>query len=602
MPLRARRRDHPRRRFLPALLAAIVLASVATLTTPAGPQAARAADDAPRADCRGFGDVIPTADDLLANRYTLDPHPTVELPADPAWNENPLNDRNWQYQYHSQRYVRTLLHAFLSTGDEAYRDRGSWLLHDWLQDNPRSNPPSIFSWNDHATAWRAMTLVCAAEVIGLPDWLANGLDLHGKVLADPAFYVKHGNHALNQALALLDVGCLRERDDWLALARLRLEGLVIESVDSYGVTNEQAVEYQAYNYRQYSSAKARLAACGEPPGSAFDRVAKMPKFLAHATLPNGEYELIGDTSLGSAFRIPGTIAEFAATKGESGPRPPVDTIIYRLAGWAFARTGWGTARAYEDEVHTSLRFGPKRQIHGHYDGGSVTLYGYGKRLLVDSGKYRYEADKWRPWFMGRTAHNVVSVDGLTTRIDGTTPLIAHRTSTRHTETIVSNSNYSGVTNRRRVIFSRKLGYLLVEDRLSSTKTRRFRQNWHLDADMAPAIGTSGVLTRRARGNLVIRQLLSGSTTRIVIGATSPIQGWISREYGSRIKAPVVEAIRSGTSVRYLTLVVPGAAAPKVRVGSLRVTSTGFSVVITVNGRSEQVTVTSTSSSIRTPAT
>ena len=148
------------------------------------------------------------------------------------------------------------------------------------------------------------------------------------------------------------------------------------------------------------------------------------------------------------------------------------------------------------------------------------------------------------------------------------------------------------------MFSTRLGYLLVEDRLSSTSTRTFRQAWHLDAGTAPAIGTSGILTRRERGNVVIRQLIGAPVSRIVTGSTRPIQGWTSSVYGTLVKAPVVEATLRGSTVRYLTLVVPGAASPRVRISSLRVTATGYSLVVTVDGRTERVNVTSTSSTIR----
>ena len=78
----------------------------------------------------------------MADRYTLHPHETVELPHDPTWAENPLKDGNWQYQFHSLRFLRTLLGAWRATDDVAYRDRAIELLRDWLADNPRSDPPS----------------------------------------------------------------------------------------------------------------------------------------------------------------------------------------------------------------------------------------------------------------------------------------------------------------------------------------------------------------------------------------------------------------------------------------------------------------------------
>jgi hypothetical protein len=78
--------------------------------------------------------------------------------------------------------------------------------------------------------------------------------------------------------------------------------------------------------------------------------------------------------------------------------------------------------------------------------------------------------------------------------------------------------------------------------------------------------------------------------RIVNGSLSPIQGWISYRYGSKVPAPVVETTVAGTTGRFLTLLVPGAGAPSATIGSLHLTATGYSVVVTVSGHSERVVV------------
>ena len=134
--------------------------------------------------------------------------------------------------------------AFEETADSRYIDRAAFLLRDWVEDNPRTAGRSVFSWNDHSTAWRAVVLVCAAELLPPEPWLDRALVLHGRTLADPAFYVRHGNHALNQSVGLLEVGCRLGQDSWMDLAATRLDRLVRESVDAEGVTNEQAVFYQ----------------------------------------------------------------------------------------------------------------------------------------------------------------------------------------------------------------------------------------------------------------------------------------------------------------------------------------------------------------------
>ncbi len=53
--------------------------------------------------------------------------------------------------------------------------------------------------------------------------------------------------------------------------------------------------------------------------------------------------------------------------------------------------------------------------HGHYDQLSVEAAAAGRPLVVDPGRYTYDADDpagWRHWFKGTAAHNTVCVDGL----------------------------------------------------------------------------------------------------------------------------------------------------------------------------------------------
>lgn len=545
-----------------------------------------------------YEDSVRYADELLANRYTFPPHPTVTLPSDPTWSEDPLGDANWVFQFHSMRYVWHLLQAWEKTLDPRYLLRYRFLLQDWWRDNPISAPPSPYSWNDHATAWRAMMYACGAEHLLREPWFVDALEAHGALLADPAFYYGQGNHALNQDIGLLAVGCVLERDEWISTATQRLGRLAAGSIDPQGVTNEQAVEYQTYNYWRYSEVKARLQACDQPvPPEIEERLALMPDFLAHATLPNREYEMIGDTGRLLAEVIPGTTAQFAATAGAAGPRPAAFSVLYD-AGYAFGRSGWGRSRPYADEAFYSLRFGPGRRLHGHSDGTAVTLYGYGSRLLLDSGKYKYVRDPWRGYFVGPSAHNVVTVDGTAFSTAAPTPLAGYQSAPGFDFAEVRSRAWSGVSSRRRVVFSRAGRYLIVADDLRADGARTFRQLWHLPVDARPTVDGRLVATRRDRGNVLIRQLAGAPWIVVKQGRLRPIQGWRSFLYGERVAAPTVEAVARGSAVRYLTLIVPTAArniAPTAY--GVRLHPDGFSLLVTVGSRTERVVVNGSRASV-----
>ena len=187
---------------------------------------------------------------------------------------------------------------------------------------------SPFSWNDHSTAIRTWVLACAAVVAPRAAWVREALRVHGNVLADPDFYVNHGNHALNQSRGLLAAGCILGRRDWQRLAARRIAALIVESVDRQGVTNEQSVYYQVYNLQAYRAAAERLRACGVDVPRSFRRLNSTPDLLTHATLPDGTYVTLGNTSHNKAIPIPGTTAAYAASKGPG--RSAAGAAIRRL--------------------------------------------------------------------------------------------------------------------------------------------------------------------------------------------------------------------------------------------------------------------------------
>lgn len=538
-------------------------------------------------DCRGTNQPLDRATELVRNVYRIGPHPAVQLSPDLRWTEDPLRDDNWQFDLHGMRYVLDLLSATRLTGNAGYARRAVVLVRDWIHDNPRRGSASRWAWNDHTTALRAIVLTCLADERGLPTWLRASLLVHGATLADPAFARREGNHALNQAIALLEVGRVVSRRDWTLLAGRRINDLIATSVDRQGVTNEQSVKYELFNYQRYVQAKTRMVAAGLTPSPAFRRIARMPAFLAAATLPNGGYEMLGDSVAGPAVAIPGTPAEFAATRGGRGTRPNRTVARYE-AGFLFARTGWGEVRAPSDETFLSVRWGSGHRFHGHADGLALTIAAWGSRLLVDPGSYSYTPGPFRSFFKGRSAHNVVTVDGLGWNPAAPTELVGWREEDGFIDVRLRTSGYSGVVHTRRITWLRGLDVVLVEDDLVSAAPHTYRQLWHLADGSNVRAGASSVWTRRPRGNVLIEQLGPKPTIRIVSARTSPVQGWISYHYGQRLAAPVVEAIEQGRTVRYLTLIAVAPGRPTVDVTGLRIGARGYRLTLTIGDRVERV--------------
>ena len=530
------------------------------------------------------GEATAGAADLLAGRYAFHPHPEVTLAWPLRWDEDPLQDPNWQFQLHSLRWAELLWSAYDQTGDERYRRRYVDVLRSWSTNNPRRGPPSRFSWNDHATAFRASVYARAASRLDEP-WLERALRLHGRTLADPEFYVSEGNHALNQATGLLDVGCEIGRSDWVETAGERISTLLASSVDAQGATDEQAVEYQLYNLERYGVAREALVRCGSAVPAVFARLREMPELLAHATLPDGTYAMLGDTERRRPRPTPGGPDEYAATAGARGVRPASTSALYN-AGFAFGRTGWGDARDFADEQHYSLRFGPGRRHHGHLDHGSLTYYGFGEQLLLDRGKYAYVPDALRDHVTGRSAHNVVTVDGGRWDETATSELEAYASDHIRDHHVVRSDGYPGVRGTRRVVFSKASGVLVVHDVYTAAQPRTFRQLWQLHPAARPRVERRVTSARRDRGNLAIHQLVGDPQVRVVTGQTAPLLGWQTWGYGERVPAPTVEATQSGHEVIFLTLLASGAGVPDVEVVEAAADRDGFQLVVVSGGRHE----------------
>jgi hypothetical protein len=541
-------------------------------------------------DCRQNPNAIARADELMAGTLELSRHSPIRFPKNPTWSENPFGDTNWQFQYHSLRFVWDLFEAWRITGTEGYRDRGLFLVRDWVRDNPPGGGRSPFSWNDHSTAIRTWVLACAARVSPKAAWVRKALKVHGGILADPNFYVDHGNHALNQSRGLLAAGCILDRPDWQRLAAKRISALITESVDRQGVTNEQSVYYQFYNFQAYRAAAERLRACGMDVPRSFERLDLMPDLLTHATLPDGTYVTLGDTSHNKAASIPGTAAAYAASKGREGPMPARRSAVFD-AGFAFGRTGWGIARPIDQEVAFSARFGPGRRYHGHLDHGAVTLYGYGNRLVDDPGQFSANFTQWRRFAISRAAHNVITVDDVAYAVSSTATIAGVRMTPTHDDLTIHDRGYEGVDLQRRIVFSHGLGWLLVDDHATSEVTRTYRQLWHLLPGSDPQRFGSTVRTRRSGGNLAILQLRAPDRTRIVKGRRSPLQGWYSRTLNKWTRSPTVEAVRTGRSVRYVTLLVPiRRCDADVRVSGVSVAGPRIRFTLQVDGRRERVVI------------
>ncbi len=552
---------------------------------------------------------VPRADDddvaaaLMAGRLKISPYATTTLPSDPRWSENPFGNANWVFQYQTLRWADPLRREGLRTGNQAMIDRYVYLVKDWLADNPYGSARSSFSWYDMAVGVRAVTLVCAAEVVLIQSWLTSAMDAHANVLSDPDLYRTVGNHGLHQNIGLLALGCHRGVGSWRDLAIRRTETLLERSVDTQGVNDEGSIIYQYLNWVWYHEISDRIEACNRTPSSTFDRLALMPTMLAHATKPDGTYVGLGDTDPRTpAAKIAQTQAQFAATRGASGVRPTVLFKTYKR-GYAFSRSGWFTHRPWSKESHMSVRYGPSlsRTAHGHEDAGSVTFFALGKDLLWEQGQWGGSGGPNRRYVRSNEAHNVVDIPSATYRIDRSAPLLAREGVATHHLVTVRNTNLSGATWTRTVVHALAPGFIVIDDRVSQSSARKVVQRWYVGSDRKVATGTNRAGTSGAGPNATFLWAGTGPALSVVRAQRDPMVGWRSLHSDHIGPTSVVQASRKASTVRFTTIVVPrpsGLDPARIRLRKTVTTSTARSVEVVIGSQVWRVYISAYRASVR----
>jgi hypothetical protein len=392
-----------------------------------------------------------------------------------------------------------------------------------------------------------------------------------------------------------------------------------------GVYFEQSTCYQRYTAE---IALHFLLLCSrgglQAPAGLGARVQAMLDFLLAVRSPGGEAPQIGDSDGGwllplarrrpqdlrglfgpaaalfgrpdYAWAAGGLVPEVLWLLGPAGlsafesirPAPP-DTPCSRVfpeGGYAVMRDGWEL-----DAHHLVFDVGslgcPVSAAHGHADLLSVQCSAFGEPLLVDPGTGVYANESWRSFFRSSAAHSTVTVDGESQAAPAGRFAWQQRPSARLTRWVsveafdFADAEHDGyvrlsdpVRHRRRVLFVKPRYWVLVDDLEGDG-----RHHVEVRFQFGPVeVGLERDLWARAWGarrGLLVRPFstvpLEGSVRR---GASQPMEGWASPDYGQFQPAPaLVYSAEASLPLRVVTLLLPCAnpAAPppivRARVGA-----------------------------------
>lgn len=521
---------------------------------------------------------LQVARDACAGRFTH-AGTTLRLGTRPDWLASGTADEEWRIEWVKLYEGLHLAHAFEQTVDRRYPTTWTALVESFCEQVPVGHDTSdvtarrLQNW---LYAWQRFESVDPESV----DDTTRDL-LRARIARDAAHLADHltaeRNHRTMELYTLLLVGIAFD-DEVRAQRALELlaDNAAADILDD-GVQRERSSDYHMIVLRSLVGAVLNARSAGlRTPATLVDRTHRACTFGLHLQRPDGTTPALSDGDQGDfrpLLRLAASVLDrpdlaWAASDGSLGSAPKERMATFGTGGYAIQRSGWGDrGRHYVDERWAVLDCGPLGDGgHGHYDHLSVEMMADGRRLVVDPGRYTYDADDadWRHRFKGTAAHNTVCVDGL----DQTTfhpgkpkgAVSGARLVARHTQpgldvvTAETRSpNYDAVHVRSLALVADS--YWIVVDELTGEQPHEYVARWHLD----PELTLFDEPEERATLTTV---RTVGASFSFTPGRLRVEHGWVSPDYGVKTAAPILAVgLPKAASGLLTTVVVPGRGAP-----------------------------------------
>ena len=392
-----------------------------------------------------------------------------------------------------------------------------------------------YVWGGHGVAIRAAFLTVLSELYPDEQWLHDALNEHALDLVE--HFDGYWNHGLTQSLALMMAGGRLNSDELLEIGAERAVDCLDVMVDEEGAINEQAPEYGSYIERLIRETYKVLGIYGMPGRDALqDKKKLVRQFMAHAITPGGTYVEIGDSApRRPTFMLEAPI-EFVFSNGVLGEELP-NVRVYKQ-GFVFGRSGFGQQRHQTEETYYTLRFGPKRQIHGHLDHLSTTYWAYGRNIIVDAGHVGYKRGPERSYTLSRGAHNVIVPLGVKHNSEASSTLVRQSSGENWQSYSLRDRGWVGVDWTRTACFT-DCGPMVVVDRTNSMSSRmHLEQRWNIATEFNLVKASKDVVEFESSVDglklYVISYLVDDDDFRtyasaeVVKGQRDPLRGFVAR--------------------------------------------------------------------------
>lgn len=495
-------------------------------------------------------------------------------------HRGPRGDREWALFLNRHFGLLPLLRARQAGGSEAHAAALSALLVDWVTSRPVEDKPVE---RDISPAWQPMS--SASRLLQVWPHVFHGLRedaaftdearllMLASVPEQAAHVKKHHrkrhNHTIKEMSGLAHAAAcwpeFKAAPEWMAYALSTLEGEMERQFYPDGVHQELSAHYHRSALQYYVWVKDFAAEAGFPvAASLVARIEAAADYLATSLSPtghgplnnNGDLDANADRLLELADRFGREDWRHVATQGRAGAAPPRTSAFLPWAGQAFLRSGWGAR-----DLFAMVDVGPWGAAHQHNDKLNLVVSGHGRDLLVDGGRYRYEAaDPFVAHLRGSAGHNVLLIDGQGQKPDArlaVAPLTDAWHENAHASVVHGrfDAGFEGVegqASHERVVAMIDKSWLLVVDRVVTDRPRAvtalFRHAPDLDV-RADREGTASV--DAGRGNLRVTPVAWRPTVTLVRGRETPTpMGWHSPDYNDRRPATtaMLESRVAGTSI------------------------------------------------------
>lgn len=491
---------------------------------------------------------------LRDGRLSLPPHRTWDLPEDPTWEEDPFRDNNWQFQFHMLRWLDPLRRAGQDGDDEAAR---LWerYARSWIEANPPGQSASPWAWKDMTDGIRALELSHGLGVVGEQPWLIRSLEQHRDWLADPE-HLKAGNHGLHQTVGLFVAASVLQDRQAQQRAVDELGTRLRAAWDEQGVNEEGALAYHRMNFLWWQEAMTRLDLEGVPRPEGAERIDRAPAVMAHATAPMGHLAPIGDTATGTTVEdVDHPLTAFATSQGQEGASPEDTAAVYDR-GYAFLRSGWGEHRPFREETFVAVPFGAQDKIHGHADGGSISVCAGGVEWLQDGGRHYYGRDATQSYLVSRAAHSLVTLPGRTPRRSVPVELLHHDETAAAVDLTLRDRSYEGAEITRRIVYLRHWDLTVVLDRVRADEEVEAEQRWHCGRGVEATSLSIGFALKHQGSAFHVAGLRDGQQRQVRRGQDQPMLGWSATGWRRRTPVDVASFHDAGADLRFDTLLGP----------------------------------------------